>query len=145
MRPRARERALVLRAIRPGQALVTSATIHDTCAAHTTALQLARTRYPEGFQDYQRATISGTVARFTLTPRGDLDCLILSDKTQVHVLPHLSDQLAAAVTPGNFVTVAGYRSPTGVPFIATSVTNTASRTRLRKDAWRDSCGVRLAM
>jgi hypothetical protein len=30
------------------------------------------------------------------------------------------------VKPGNFVTVAGYRSPTAALFIATSVTNTAS-------------------
>jgi len=74
----------------------------------------------------QSMTISGTVARFTLTPRGDLDGLILSDNTQVHVPPHLSDQLAAVVRPGNFVTIAGYRSPTGALFIATSVTNTAS-------------------
>jgi hypothetical protein len=74
----------------------------------------------------QSVTISGTVTQFTLTPRGDLDGLILSDNTQVHVPPHLSDQLAAAVKPGNFVTIAGYRSSTGAPFIATSVTNTAS-------------------
>jgi hypothetical protein len=74
----------------------------------------------------QAMTISGTVTRFTLTPRGDLDGLILRDGTQVHVPPHLSDQLAAAVRSGNFVTVVGYRSPSGALFAATSVTNTTS-------------------
>jgi hypothetical protein len=74
----------------------------------------------------QSMTIGGTVVRFTLTPRGDLDGMILNDTTQVHVPPHLSDQLAAAVKAGDAVSVSGYRSPTGAVFIATSVTNTAT-------------------
>jgi hypothetical protein len=74
----------------------------------------------------QSMTIAGAVARFTLTPRGDLDGLILGDGTQVHVPPHLSAELAAAVKPGDGVSVSGYRSPTGALFIATSVTDTAS-------------------
>jgi hypothetical protein len=60
----------------------------------------------------QSLTIGGTVTRFTLTPRGDLDGLILSDGTQVHVPPHLSAELAAAVKPGDTVTVSGSRSQT---------------------------------
>src|SRR5437667_3103035 len=75
----------------------------------------------------QWMTIGGTVTRFTLTPRGDLDGLILGDGTQVHVPPHLSAELAAAVKAGDAVTVNGYRSPTGPLFIATSVTDTANR------------------
>ncbi len=74
----------------------------------------------------QSMTIGGTVTRFTLTPRGDLDGLILGDGTQVHVPPHLSAELAAAVKPGNAVTVSGARSPTGALFIAASVTDAAS-------------------
>jgi len=74
----------------------------------------------------QSMTIGGMVTRFTLTPRGDLDGLILGDGTQVHVPPHLSAELAAAVKPGDAVTVSGARSPTGVLFIATSVTDNAS-------------------
>ncbi len=61
----------------------------------------------------QSMTIGGTVTRFTLTPRGDLDGLILGDGTQVHVPPHLSAELAAAVKLGDAVTVSGSRSPTG--------------------------------
>jgi hypothetical protein len=74
----------------------------------------------------QSMTIGGTVTRFTLTPRGDLDGLILSDGTQVHVPPHLSAELAAAVKLGDAVTVSGSRSPTGALFIAASVTDNAS-------------------
>jgi hypothetical protein len=74
----------------------------------------------------QSMTIGGTVTRFTLTPRGDLDGLILGDGTQVHVPPHLSAELAAAVKPGDGVSVSGSRSPSGVVFIAASVTDNAS-------------------
>src|SRR5947209_8495194 len=74
----------------------------------------------------QSMTIGGTVTRFTLTPRGDLDGLILGDGTQVHVPPHLSAELAAAVKPGDAVTVSGSRSPTGALFIAASVADIAS-------------------
>ena len=78
------------------------------------------------FAQQQLATTSGMVGRFTLTPRGDLDGLILGDGTEVHVPPHLSAELAAAVRPGDAVTISGYRSPTVALFIATSVANTAN-------------------
>jgi hypothetical protein len=78
------------------------------------------------FTQQQLATINGTLARFTLTPRGDLDGLILNDGTEVHVPPHLSAELTAAVRPGDTVSISGYRSPTFALFIATSVTNTAN-------------------
>jgi hypothetical protein len=74
----------------------------------------------------QSITIGGTVTRFTLTPRGDLDGLILGDGTQVHVPPHLSAELVAAVKPGDAVTVSGARSSSGALFIAASVTDAAS-------------------
>jgi hypothetical protein len=71
-------------------------------------------------------TTTGVVGRFTLSPRGELDGLILGDGTEVHVPPHLSAQLAAAVRPGDTVTISGSRSPAAALVIATSVTNTAS-------------------
>src|SRR5262249_47261841 len=74
----------------------------------------------------QMMMIGGTVMRFTLTPRGDLDGLILGDGTQVHVPPHLSAELAAAVKLGDAVTVSGSRSPTGALFVAVSVTDPAT-------------------
>jgi hypothetical protein len=80
------------------------------------------------FAQQQLVTMNGIVQRFTLTPRGDLDGLILGDgtETEVHVPPHLSAELAAAVRPGDAVTISGYRSPTFALFIASSVTNTAT-------------------
>ncbi len=68
----------------------------------------------------------GTVKYFTLTPRGDVDGFILADGTQVHVPPHLSTQLAAAVRLGDSVTVRGLRAA-AVPMVAAmSVTDDAS-------------------
>lgn len=68
----------------------------------------------------------GTVQRFTLTPRGELDGFLLTDGTEVHLPPHLSDQLAAAVRPGNPVSVRGYRSPVAPLIVATTVTDTST-------------------
>src|SRR5947199_3688443 len=74
----------------------------------------------------QWMTIGGTVTRFTLTPRGDLDGLILGDGTQVHVPPHLSAELAAAVKPGDAATVSGPRSPAGALFVGAGVADRGS-------------------
>ncbi len=63
---------------------------------------------------------------FTLTPSGDLDGFLLADGAQVHVPPHLSTQLAAAVRPGDPVSVRGYRSAAVPLIVAVAVTNTVT-------------------
>jgi hypothetical protein len=68
----------------------------------------------------------GTVQRFTLTPRGELDGFLLTDGTEIHLPPHLSEQLAAAVRPGDPVSVRGYRSPAAPLVVATAVTDTST-------------------
>jgi hypothetical protein len=68
----------------------------------------------------------GTVQRFTLTPRGELDGFLLTDGTEVHLPPHLSDQLAAAVRPGDPVSIRGYRSLAAPLIVATTVTDTST-------------------
>jgi hypothetical protein len=70
----------------------------------------------------QQADIQGIVKAFKMTPVGDLEGMILTDGTEVHVPPHLSLQLAAAVRPGEAVRVLGWHS--GVPnfIVATSLT-----------------------
>lgn len=68
----------------------------------------------------------GIVQRFTLTPRGELDGFLLTDGTEVHLPPHLSDQLATAVRPGDPVSVRGYRSPSAPLVVATTVTDTST-------------------
>ena len=75
----------------------------------------------------------GTVARYSLTPRGDVDGLILGDGTEVHLPPHLGTQLVYAVRPGGYrrgdiQAGAGARSP-GYPRVAQGVA-----ARLRPDA-----------
>jgi hypothetical protein len=65
----------------------------------------------------------GTVKQYTLTPRGDVDGLILADGTEVKLPPHLTTQIVFAVKPGDAVTVRGLKAR-ALPLIdAASVTN----------------------
>ena len=52
----------------------------------------------------------GQVQQFTLTPRGDIDGLILTDGTEVKTPPHLSTEIAYSVKPGDAVTIHGLRA-----------------------------------
>jgi len=71
----------------------------------------------------QLAETRGTVQRFTLTPIGELDGVILADGTEVHLPPRLTTQLANAVRIGDTVVVQGYRSPYASLVVATSITD----------------------
>jgi hypothetical protein len=90
----------------------------------TTALaQMGPPRPPGGQAALgQQVDLQGTVRVFTMTPVGDLEGMVLTDGTEVHVPPHLSVQLAAAVRPGETVRVFGWR--TNVPnfVVATGLT-----------------------
>src|SRR5882672_9746423 len=68
----------------------------------------------------------GIVQRFTLTPRGELDGFLLTDGTEVHLPPHVSDQLAPAVRPGDSISIPGYRSPAVLLIVAMTVTDTST-------------------
>jgi hypothetical protein len=81
---------------------------------------------PLGAWGQPTADIAGTVGMFKLTPIGELEGFILSDGTEVHLPPHLTQQLAAAVRPGDQVEVRGWRSTTPGFVIATSVADTRS-------------------
>jgi hypothetical protein len=76
--------------------------------------------------DWVLPTTTGTVRRFTLTPIGELDGLILEEGTEVHVPPHLSPQLAAAIRLGDSVTVRGYRTWFEPVVRAVSITDAAT-------------------
>lgn len=68
----------------------------------------------------------GTVKQYTLSPRGDVDGLILSDGTEIKLPPHLSAQVVYAVRPGDVVSIRGLRAR-ALPLVdAASVTNTAT-------------------
>jgi hypothetical protein len=68
----------------------------------------------------------GTVRQYTLTPRGDVDGLILNDGTEVKLPQHLTGQVVFAIRPGDQVSVRGLRAR-AIPLIdAASVTNVAT-------------------
>jgi hypothetical protein len=68
----------------------------------------------------------GVVKQYTLTPRGDVDGLILNDGTEVTLPPHLTNQIVFAVRPGDAVTVRGLKAR-ALPLIdAALVTNSAT-------------------
>lgn len=68
----------------------------------------------------------GQVQQFTLTPRGDIDGLILSDGTEVKTPPLLSTQIAYAVRPGDTVAIRGLRAA-ALPLVqAVSITDEAT-------------------
>ncbi|MBW4023856.1 MAG: hypothetical protein HIU92_12110 [Proteobacteria bacterium] len=75
------------------------------------------------FDPAQMPATHGTVAQYDLSPRGDIDGLILKDGTEVHVPPHLGRQLASTVKPGDSVTIHGLHAR-AIPLVeAMSVTN----------------------
>jgi hypothetical protein len=68
----------------------------------------------------------GQVQQFTLTPRDDIDGLILTDNTEVKTPPHLSTQIAYAIRPGDMVTIHGLRAA-ALPLVqAVSITDDAT-------------------
>lgn len=74
----------------------------------------------------QLPAIHGKVAQYSLTPRGDVDGLILADGMEVHLPPHLGTQLVYAVKPGDAVTIHGLRAR-AIPMVqAMSVSNDAT-------------------
>lgn len=81
---------------------------------------------PPGAWGRAAAEITGTVRMFKLTPVGDLEGFILNDGMEVHFPPHLSQQLAAAVRPGDRVEVRAWQSTTPGFVVGTSVTDTRS-------------------
>lgn len=76
----------------------------------------------------QLPAFKGHVAQYSLTPRGDVDGLILDDGTEVHLPPHLSTQLVFAARPGDAVTVHGLKARELPMIQAMSVTNDATGT-----------------
>lgn len=74
----------------------------------------------------QLPATTGTVAQYLPTPRGDVDGLMLSDGTEVHVPPSLSTALVFAVKPGDTVTIHGLKARAVKLIAAASITNDAT-------------------
>src|SRR5437870_6072852 len=74
----------------------------------------------------QLPATKGTVKQYTLTPRGDVDGLILADGTEVKLAPHLTGQVVYAVRPGDAVTIRGLKAR-ALPLVdAASIVNDAT-------------------
>ena len=74
----------------------------------------------------QLPATQGKVAEYSLTPRGDVDGLILMDGTQVHFPPPMSTALVYTVRPGDQVTVHGLKAKALPIVMAMSITNDAT-------------------
>lgn len=81
---------------------------------------------PATYDATQLPAIQGKIAAYSLTPRGDVDGLILADGTEIHLPPHLGAQLVASVKPGDAVTIRGLQAR-AIPMVqAISVKNDAT-------------------
>jgi hypothetical protein len=78
------------------------------------------------FDPAQLPETKGKVAQYALTPRGDVNGLILADGTEVHVPPGLSNALVFSVKPGDAVTIHGLKAKAVPLIMAGSVTNDAT-------------------
>ncbi len=58
----------------------------------------------------QLPAFHGIVQQYDLTPRGDVDGVLLADGTEVHFPPHLGIQVTAAIRPGDAVTIHGLKA-----------------------------------
>jgi len=70
--------------------------------------------------DYLPKTV-GTLDRFVLNPKADIDGLLLTDGTEIHTPPHLSTQLLAALAPGAKLAVHGVKARDGGVIVAVAI------------------------
>ena len=70
--------------------------------------------------------VKGTVLKYSLTPRGNVDGLIMTDGTEVRLPPHAQTQIVFAVRPGDAVTIQGMKTVANPVVTAVSLTNDAT-------------------
>jgi len=70
--------------------------------------------------DYLPKT-TGTLDRFVLNPKADIDGLLLTDGTEIHTPPHLSSELLAALAPGAKLTAHGVKTRDGGVITAVAI------------------------
>ena len=95
-----------------------------TLAATTGGIAVAQSAAT--YDPAQLPATKGKVAQYSLTPRGDVDGLILDDGTEIHFPPHLGTQLVFLVKPGDSVTVNGLKARNVPMVMALQITNDAT-------------------
>ena len=110
--------------INPGRrtlavSLLTSLTLCIAAGCYSQTIGLS-------FDPKQLPETKGTVKQYTLTPRGDVDGLILNDGTEVKLPPHLTPQVVFSIRPGDAVTIHGLKAR-ALPLVeAFTLTNDAT-------------------
>jgi hypothetical protein len=69
----------------------------------------------------QMTKYEGSLGQVLINPMGQADGLLLSDGIEVHFPPHLSAQLVALASPGDKLTLIGFKN--GPVFVARTITN----------------------
>ena len=87
------------------------------------------------YDDASLPTVTGAVAQYDLTPRGDVDGLILHDGTEILFPPHLGTALASIVRPGDTVTAHGLKARALPLFRAVSITDATSDKTVADDGF----------
>jgi hypothetical protein len=60
--------------------------------------------------DAETVVVQGKVKEFTTAPKGEVDGLILTDKTVIHWPPHLADRFSDSVSKGDKIKVSGFKA-----------------------------------
>jgi hypothetical protein len=71
--------------------------------------------------------VEGTLERFTLNPKGEIDGLVLTDETLVDVPPHLGHAVEELLQPGKAVRVCGVRPRRAAMVAAVWIANADGR------------------
>jgi hypothetical protein len=87
---------------------------------------VALAQRPPTYDLAQLPQVKGKVAQYLLTPRGEVDGLLLADGTEVYVAPRLSTQLVFAVKPGDAVTIHGLKAKAIPMVMGAEITNDAT-------------------
>jgi len=88
----------------------------------------------------QLPAFRGEVWQYTLSPRGDIDGLILSDGTEVKTPPQLSSQIAYSLKPGHKVVIRGLKAAS-IPLVkAVSITDEATNVTISDSAPNEVLG-----
>jgi hypothetical protein len=86
---------------------------------------------------HQEFTAEGTVARYLIDPRGEVEGLMLTDGTQMHVTSRNASEFINAIKPGHRIRAQGTRKRQPALFepdvIQNKTTGTFFRTPLRQD------------
>jgi hypothetical protein len=86
---------------------------------------------------HHESTAEGTVARYLVDPRGEVEGLLLTDGTQMHVTSHIASEFIKVIKPGHRIRAQGTLKSQSALFepniIQNRTTGTTFRTPLRLD------------